>query len=339
MLDERKMAILKAIVDSYIEIAEPVGSRTLSKISTLGVSSATIRNEMSDLEQLGFLNKTHSSSGRVPSDKAYRFYVNMLLADGIRLNPRSIEKLKKSLTTENETSDIYEIANRQLADLTKYTAFLISPLTNYYTIEYFMLHRLDSESLMAVFVGRKNESITHVINNSDFRDEQSLFDYEIKIRSYLINYSIEEIKETILKLRKDDANYQLTKRILAMAINFLEKKYEYVVYSSGLGNLISFVNNDDISTVRSLLEFIENKENIINVSIDETVDEILNIRIGMENKDEIMQGLSILTAKYVAPGNDSGNISIIGPTRMDYQKLVKTLLNFSTTLRKKKKNY
>ena len=83
MLDERKMAILKEIVDSYIEIAEPVGSRTLSKISTLGVSSATIRNEMSDLEELGFLNKTHSSSGRVPSDKAYRFYVNMLLADGI----------------------------------------------------------------------------------------------------------------------------------------------------------------------------------------------------------------------------------------------------------------
>lgn len=339
MLDERKMAILKAIIDSYIEIAEPVGSRTLSKMSTLGVSSATIRNEMSDLEELGFLNKTHSSSGRVPSDKAYRFYVNLLLESGIRLNPKSIEKLKRSFTTDSENSNIYETANKQLADVTKYTAFLISPLTNYYTIEYFMLHRLDEDRLMAVYVGKKNESLTHIIANSDFSDDKSLAEFELRMRNLLINYSIEDIKKTIMDLDQGDKNYQLTKTLLERAIKFLEKKYDYVVYSSGIGNVISFTEADDMETVKTLLEFFEDKENIINVSIDQAIDDMLNIRIGMENNDDRMKGLSVLTAKYVVSGNDSGKISIIGPTRMDYHRLVKTLLNFSTTLSELNRNY
>ncbi|NLD17624.1 MAG: heat-inducible transcription repressor HrcA [Tissierellia bacterium] len=330
MLDARKIAILTEIVDYYIDYAEPIGSRTLSKNPTIGLSPATIRNEMSDLEELGYLTKTHISSGRVPSDKAYRIYVNSILDDEMKLNRKFINSMKKDLI-HGSTSlrEFYESANKLLSQKTNYITVIISPVANSFTIEYVKLEMLATNRFLLILVGSRGSTSSYVLDNivmeeEEFRLlEESLFDL-------LVKKDFNELK----KERDKIANFtqkEIYLKILEMALEFLEEQNSYNVFLNGIGNILNFWSGD-MENVKALIDFLEDDKNLIEFSLQREIDKILDIRIGEENKDGILQETSVISSNYANTTGNLGNIILIGPTRMDYRKLANILYNFSVTL-------
>lgn len=330
MLDARKIAILTEIVDYYIDYAEPIGSRTLSKNPTIGLSPATIRNEMSDLEELGYLTKTHISSGRVPSDKAYRIYVNSILDDEMKLNRKFINSMKKDLI-HGSTSlrEFYESANKLLSQKTNYITVIISPVANSFTIEYVKLEMLATNRFLLILVGSRGSTSSYVLDNivmeeEEFRLlEESLFDL-------LVKKDFNELK----KERDKIANFtqkEIYLKILEIALEFLEEQNSYNVFLNGIGNILNFWSGD-MENVKALIDFLEDDKNLIEFSLQREIDKILDIRIGEENKDGILQETSVISSNYANTTGNLGNIILIGPTRMDYRKLANILYNFSVTL-------
>lgn len=330
MLDERKLAILTMIVDYYINSAEPIGSRTLSKNPSIGLSSATIRNEMSDLEELGYLTKAHISSGRIPSDKAYRIYVNSILEDEMRVNEKFIDSMKKSLV-QGSTSlkDFYESANRLLSQKTNYITVMISPIANTFTIEYVKIELLSPNRILLILVGSGGVTSSYLIDNA-LIDQQDVDSLEKQIINLLVDKSIDEIEE---KLETDfqSSSKDIYLKILEMALEFLRKQNSYNVFLNGIGNIINFWG-EDIENVKALIEFLEDDKNLIEFSLERELDKILDIRIGEENKDRILKETSVISSNYANSIGNMGNIILIGPTRMDYRKLANILYNFSVTL-------
>ena len=330
MLDDRKLAILTEIVDYYIKSAEPIGSRTLSKKPEIGLSSATIRNEMSDLEELGYLMKTHISSGRIPSNKAYRLYVNHILEDGIKRNDKFIESLKSNLINESSSlKNYYETANKMLSQETSYITVILSPIANSYTIEYMKLELLSSKSLLVIFVGQHGENSSYIFNNFMLQEGIDISELENYSKKLILNKTKGELKETILDLTSDYPNKEFFVQLINMALEFLEKQDSYNVFLNGIGNIFGWTEENDL---KSLIDFIEEDKNLIDVSIRSSIEEILDIKIGNENEDEILHNSSIMTSSYTTEFGDSGNITLIGPTRMDYRKLANILYNFSALL-------
>lgn len=330
MLDERKLAILTMIVDYYISSAEPIGSRTLSKNPSIGLSSATIRNEMSDLEELGYLTKAHISSGRIPSDKAYRIYVNSILEDEMRVNEKIIDSMKKTLVHGSTSlKEFYESANRLLSQKTNYITVMISPVANTFTIEYVKVELLSPNRILLILVGSGGVTSSYLIDNVVVNEEDMDL-LEQELIKLLVDRSISEIEE---KMESDfqSFNKNIFPKILEMALEFLRKQNSYNVFLNGIGNIVNFWRQD-IENVKALIEFLEDEKNLIEFSLQSELDKILDIRIGEENKDRILKETSVISSNYANSIGNMGNIILIGPTRMDYRKLANILYNFSVTL-------
>lgn len=330
MLDARKIAILTEIVDYYIDHAEPIGSRTLSKNPTIGLSPATIRNEMSDLEELGYLTKTHISSGRIPSDKAYRIYVNSILDDEMKLNRKFINSMKKDLI-HGSTSlrEFYESANKLLSQKTNYITVIISPVANSFTIEYVKLEMLASNRLLLILVGSRGSTSSYVLDNITLKEEEFLI-LEKNLISLLIKKDFNELKKEQEKI-PDSKQKEIYLKVLEMALEFLEEQNSYNVFLNGIGNILNFWSGD-MDNVKALIDFLEDDRNLIEYSLQREIDKILDIRIGEENDDGILQETSVISSNYANTTGNLGNIILIGPTRMDYRKLANILYNFSVTL-------
>lgn len=330
MLDERKTAILTLIVDYYINSAEPIGSRTLSKNPSIGLSSATIRNEMSDLEELGYLTKTHVSSGRIPSDKAYRAYVNSILEDEMKVNKKFINSMKQDLI-QGSTSlrEFYESANKLLSQKTNYITVIISPVANSFTIEYIKLELLNSNRLLLILVGSGGVTSSYLIDNIEMDDDEFSI-IEENLRKLLIRKDINEV-EKIKSEISDSPKIKIYMRVVEMALEFLRTQNSYNVFLNGISNIINFWD-EDMENVKALIEFLEDDKNLIEFSLQREIDKILDIRIGEENKDGILKETSVISSNYANTTGNLGNIILIGPTRMDYRKLANILFNFSVTL-------
>lgn len=331
MLDDRKLAILTEIVDYYINSAEPIGSRTLSKNPSIGLSSATIRNEMSDLEELGFLMKTHISSGRIPSDKAYREYVNYFFDDGIKLNENYIKSLNESLDLcSSSLKDFYETANRLLSQKTNYITVIVSPIANSYTIEYVKLELLNSNRLLFVLVGKHGDTASYVLDNSGISEETSILVLDETIKSLILNRDSNYIKEKLDNFSSDFPNREFYINVLEKALEFLKKQNSYNVFLNGIGNIINYWKED--RQVKSLIDFLEDDKNLIKMSLKNEIDKILDIKIGEENEVDILHNSSLISSQYENTIGEKGNIILIGPTRMDYKKISNILYNFSKAL-------
>lgn len=332
MINERKATILKAIVGSYIKFAEPVGSMSLAKQYDLGISSATIRNEMSELEKLGYLTKIHTSSGRIPSDKAYRFYVNLLSKNGFDENKDVQNHIKEEIESEFDSDDLYKKANKVLTKATNYLTIIISPVDNFYTIKYLKIDKLDEDRILVILVGNMDESITDIIMCKNLIDLEEIENYEQKIKNLLINKSKNEIQKSKSEIDKSDLNFELTEAIMNLALSFFKKHEDYRLYLNGVSNILDFTESENPEDIKELLQFVEDRDRVTEILIEKAIDDILNVRIGNENTYEALKNFSILTSKYYTPNNFEGNVSIIGPTRMDYGNLLNLLMNFSATL-------
>lgn len=336
MLDERKIKVLYAIINSYIMSAEPIGSRTITKQYDLGVSSATIRNEMSDLEDLGYLNKPHSSAGRIPSDKAYRLYVNELLkSKKYNIDAGKKNQIKNILTQESrEIEQLLQNSARVLSALTSYTALAISPQLKGSTIKHIQLIPIDEFQILMVLVTNAG-----VVKNSIFRLKERIPESQISILSNFLSdklkgLSVEEIEGEISgEILKEIYEF---KNIIDNIIPVINKSMEDIdnidLYSEGVNKILNFPEYKDLEKAKTFMSFIENKDAVVDLLSNNPLSKDIEIVIGNENIYAPIKDCSLLTATYKLGDKTIGKIGVIGPTRMDYFRVISTLQLFSENI-------
>jgi heat-inducible transcriptional repressor len=320
-LNERKLRILQAIISDFIYSAEPVGSRTLSKKYDMGISPATIRNEMSDLEEMGFLTHPHTSAGRVPSDKAYRLYVDNLM------RKYELPDDEKKLIAEKLTSNVIELektiqhAASLLSELTSLTAFaMAAPETD--RIKYIKLMPVDEITVILMIVSESGKVSNTALKISVPYDEEGL-DIIAKTMTYTYKGKsiTDALKLDIIKTFESDieAMSSLARTIMPNFLKTLENMLDVNIYMDGLTNIFSFPEYNDIDKAKVFLKMLDKKDHFRNILINR--DNGVIITIGDENSDEIIRDYSLITATYHVDGQFAGKIGVIGPKRMKYDEV------------------
>ena len=331
-LDERKKKILKAIIANYLETGEPVGSRTISKYTDLNLSSATIRNEMADLEELGYIVQPHTSAGRIPTDKGYRFYVDNLMEE-----KEEVEEVKSSLL---ERVDRMELLLKQVAKVlaynTNYATMVTAPNYNK-TVKFIQLSQVDLDNLLAVIVVEGNIIKNQMIHVDVALDNEDVLKFNILLNTFLQGASLEDINlEMIQAMKKQAGEYEgILDQIFQGIVEAIHEAKELEIYTSGATNILKYPELGDITKTSELLEKFEDKTELTHI-LEETVGKDDNtgiqVYIGDETPVQNMQDCSLVTATYKMPEGATGTIGIIGPKRMDYKKVVSTLKNLTIEL-------
>lgn len=336
MLDDRKIKVLYAIIDSYLLTAEPIGSRTISKQYGLGVSSATIRNEMSDLEELGYLNKPHTSSGRVPSDKAYRLYVDQILkAEKLKIDVNKKEKIKRVLTKESKEIDqLIQNAAKILSAITSYTALAISPQLKKIKLKHIQLIPIDYTEILVVLVGDSG-----IVKNTIFRVEQEIPVDQLNRISNFLNHKLKGLTIDDIGKAMDNQIFEEIyefKEIIDNIIPIINKSLEDIdnveVYADGVTKIFNFPEYKDLDRAKSFISFIEDKELLIDILLENSLENGIEITIGDENIYDPIKDCSLITTTYRLGDMTIGKIGVIGPTRMDYFTSINALKLFSMNL-------
>lgn len=336
MLDERKIKVLYAIIESYINTAEPIGSRTISKDYNLGVSPATIRNEMSDLEEMGYLVKTHSSSGRIPSDKGYRLYVdNLLELKDNKSDFKRKDDIKRIL--EEESKEIEQLilnSSRLLSQITSYTSLALSPKQKETKIRHIQLLPIDKNQVLLIVVNESGIIKNTIFNMEDGIPQDQLIRITNMLNVKLKNRSFNEIdKEINDELFLDFYKYKgMIEEIIPIIGKSIGSMDTIELYSDGLTRLLNFPEYKDIDRVKSIISFIEDKNQLMDLLLMDNKDKDIDVTIGTENIYVPVKECSIITATYKLEGETLGKIGIIGPTRMNYLELTKTLKIFSENI-------
>lgn len=324
-MDKRKIRILQAIIQDYINTAEPVGSRTIAKKYDLGISSATIRNEMSDLEDMGYLEQLHSSSGRKPSDKGYRLYVDNFMQLH-KLSPLEEHIIKTHILNSAlyEMDKVIKQATTLLAELTGLTSIVKSPSSKKSCIKAVQLMNIDSNNILSVII-----TDTSIIRNNVIRLKQSVStDVLVKLSNILNarlnNLTVEEINlEVINNLRNDFKGYEdIFNAIIPALYESLNSIDTSDIYLEGTTNIFNYPEYNDIEKAKNFLSLIDNKDkikNLINSS------DSITIKIGAENFIEDAKDCTVISAIYSLKDKPLGTIGVIGPTRMPYSKVISIL--------------
>ena len=327
-LNERKIKILEAIITDYIETGEPIGSRTIAKKYNLGISPATIRNEMSDLEELGLIVQPHTSSGRVPSNKGYRLYVDEFMEQR-QLTDEEVSILKNVIKNNiNHMDYLMEQTAKALSMLTNYTTVVSKPIIEEVNIKNIQLMTLDEKSIIAVFV-TENKDIKNIVINVNKKFEQpELMNISHSIYNILNNYSLEEIKQQIFL--NNQTTFSQEEEIISLVFkaifNSFKEEEEIKLYTSGINNILDFPEFSNIEKAKSIFQTFEEKEILVNIfgNNNNADTNSIQILIGNESCIEPLKDCSIVKTEYKI-ANTIGKIGIIAPTRMDYAKAVSIL--------------
>ena len=318
-LSERKLKILQAIIADFIRTAEPVGSRTISKNYDLGISPATIRNEMSDLEELGYLTHPHTSSGRVPSEKAYRLYVNQMM------NKRELTEEEKTSISMQLNSNVTELENlvqraaHVLSEITNLTAFALTPRQDHDTLKYINLLPVDEKTVVLMLVSESGKVSNTAVKLVWPISEETL---QLLAKTMTYNYRGKTLSEAltfdIIKAVKSDAEAMtmFEKNIVPNFVRTLEDMLNVHLYMDGLTNIFSLPEYNDLDKAKMFLEMVNKKDDLTKTLINR--DNGVIITIGNENQNEMMQDCSLISATYHVDGKMVGKIGVIGPTRMRY---------------------
>lgn len=339
-LDKRKVKILKAIISSYIDSAEAVGSRTISRKYELGVSPATIRNEMSDLEEMGFLIQPHASSGRIPTDKAYRYYVDDLWEKMMGTNSANSANIEQLINIIEEKADeidsIFKNSVRILSQFTKYTSFIVSPQLKQSSIKRIQLVPVTDRTILLILVLQSNivKQVTLRLNSP--MPEEQMEKISSSLSEKLYGYKLEDIgliKNSLIKelySLKESYDESLLE-LLPFLIDQVGKLEDYNVYSDGFTNILDLPEYNDVVKAREFISFVEDKDSVVKL-FEITEGNDLGISIGSENKYEELRDCSLITATYKLNGKLIGKIGVIGPTRMDYKRVISTVKSISDAM-------
>lgn len=332
-MDARKQKILEAIVHDYISTAEPVGSRTISRKYNIGVSPATIRNEMADLEEMGLIEQPHTSAGRIPSDAGYRYYVDCLMERATLAYEAQllIESTFKSKIKQLE--DLIQLSLKVLSQMTNYASLILAPHFGKSTLQLIQLMLIEPGKALIVVVtdgGRIENRILDV--------PESVTKTDLELVSQILNdkfkgLTVNDWEKAILK----DVYSQLVKqqKVLSLAIELLSsvlnEETEDKVYLGGTLNILNQPEFRDVGKVKKLFELLE-KEEVLSNLLKEEHQEGVHVRIGAENKLEVIQECSIITATYKLDGEVLGTIGVLGPTRMQYPQAMSIVEFLTKTL-------
>lgn len=329
LLDDRKLRILQAIIDDYIHSAEPVGSRTIAKKHELGLSSATIRNEMADLEDMGFLEQPYTSSGRVPSDKGYRLYVDQLMQID-ELSETDTEKIRNAMDIRiNELSQLIRNASVVMSKFTKYTSIAVTPHTKKSALKAVQVVPIEQGKALVIIVTDSN-----VVRNSLVRIEEKITpDFLIQV-SNLLNeklkgFTLEMLKSNTIKSeveRTTSLPHNLIKPILDGIEDLIKTIDQPEIYLEGTTNILNFPEFKEVQKAKEFLNILDEKKLVSDLLISNLYsNNDIIIQIGNENIIEGIKDCSLVTASYSVGDHVIGTIGIIGPTRMEYSKVVSSM--------------
>ncbi len=340
-LDERKKKILQAVIRNYLETGEPVGSRTISKYTDLNLSSATIRNEMSDLEEMGYILQPHTSAGRIPSDKGYRFYVDTMLEE----KEREVEELKGILVEKDEKMDtLLKRVAKVLAVNTNYAAMITAPQYHRNKLKFIQLSRVDAHQILAVIVVEGNVIKNTILNVDEALSDETLLKLNILLNTHLNGLSIDEINLGMISALKQQAGIHsaIVSDVIDAVAEAIKSDDDLKIYTSGTNNILKYPELTDNREKASELINAFEEENALTELVTETLaDENstgIQVYIGNETPVQSMKDCSVVTATYELGEGMRGTIGIIGPKRMDYDKVIgtlKSLMNELDTLYKK----
>ena len=327
-LDDRKVTILKAIIKTYLETGEPVGSRTISKYTDLKLSSATIRNEMSDLEKMGYIQQPHTSAGRIPSDKGYRFYVDQIMQE----KEQEVTEVKSLMI---KRVDRVELVLKKLAQLlannTNYAAMISGPQYHQNKLKFIQLSRMEENKLLVVIVVEGNLIKNAMVNIPESVSQEDILNLNILLNSALNGLTIEQINLDVITKLKQQAGVhsQIVDLVLnevAGAIRADEEDLQ--IYTSGATNIFKYPELSDGEKASQLISTLEQKDKLQELIADVNESEDSNgiqVYIGDETPLQTMKDCSVVTANYELGEGIRGTIGIIGPKRMDYERVLSTL--------------
>lgn len=325
-LNERKIKILEAIINDYIHTGEPIGSRTIAKKYDLGISSATVRNEMSDLEELGLIVQPHASAGRVPSDKGYRYFVDSMMHYR-ELTEEEQAYLKNTIMHGiNQVEYFMEEIAKSIALLTNYTTIVSEPLVSQTKVKHLQLVPVDETSIVVIIVTDSKAIKNSIVRLKEAPGHETLNSLSEMLDKSLSGMNFSDIEESVANhiLQKHPNESHILVPVLTAVLNVIKAEDNVRVYTSGAKNILAFPEFSNLEKARSIFQTLEEKELLITLLGNERTDDI-QIVIGSENTMEQMRDCSIIKANYRLGGSNCGQIGIIGPTRMDYPQVVSVL--------------
>ncbi len=327
-LDARKVKILEAIISSYLDTAEPVGSRTISKNYDLGISPATIRNEMSDLEDLGFIVQPHTSAGRIPSDKGYRLYVDMLMQSGTG-KLLQLEQMSSLIASANRIENLLmEIAN-VLAEKTNLTAVVSKPRYERSAVKKLQLMQVEDRKILVVIVTEGNVASNFIFDIDHKIKQRQLDAISVLLNEKLRGLEVEQINLPIIEDLKSivGEHEEVVTKVLEAIFKSVKNKDGTEIYTSGTLNVLKSPEFRDFEKASSLIEAFEKKDAIKSLLLSTVRDDEdgITVRIGSENGVEAMNDCSLITTSYHINGKPLGIVGVIGPKRMDYANVITSL--------------
>ena len=333
-LDERKQKILYAIIKTYLETGEPVGSRTISKDADLGLSSATIRNEMSDLEDMGYILQPHTSAGRIPSDKGYRFYVDQLMQE----KDRQVTEIKEMMIDrQDKMESVLKQMAQVLASNTNYATMITSPQFHQTKLKFIQLSMISPEQLLAVVVTEGNVVKNKMLHMKHGLDNETILKLNILLNTSLNGLTMEQINlGTIAKLKEQAGIHSaVINSVLDAVAEAIQMDDDLEVYTSGATNIFRYPELSDSTRASALLGAFEDKQQLADLVTETLASEEnhgIQVYIGDETPVKTMKDCSVVTATYELGEGMKGTIGIIGPKRMDYEHVMKTLKTLQSEL-------
>lgn len=327
-LDERKRKILKAIIKTYMETGEPVGSRTISKYADLNVSSATIRNEMSDLTDMGYIVQPHTSAGRIPSDKGYRLYVDALMKE----KEDEIAEIRDLMIEKTDKMDkVLKQVAKVLAANTNYATMISVPQYSGNKLKFVQLSRVNLLQLVAVVVSDNNVIHNQIIDLDEEMDDQTILKLNLLLNTNLNGVPIQDINLGMIARLKEQAGMhsEIVATVLdAVADTIHVDEEDMEIYTSGATNIFKYPELADKTKASELISAFEEKQQLVDLvkeHMSDTENTGVQVYIGDEMPIQTMRDCSVVTATYELGSGMRGTIGIIGPKRMDYENVVDSL--------------
>ncbi len=343
-LSERKEKILNAVIRNYLETGEPVGSRTISKYTDLNLSSATIRNEMSDLEELGYIVQPHTSAGRIPTDKGYRFYVDNMLKEKLaELDEREKKVTEKEdilIEKVDKVETLLQNMAKVLAVNTNYATMVSAPKTQGNKIKFIQLSMLEEKQLLCTVVSDKNHVVNKILKVDRELNQEMIVRLNVALNTALAGLSLEEINLGVISTLTSQTGEleDLVNQVLKAITEAISTDEQMKIYTSGATNIFKYPELSDKERASRLLTTLEEKSQLTELISAGDEETGIQVYIGSETPVQAMKDCSVVTATYELEDGFKGTIGIIGPKRMDYEKVVETLRNVKEQVSESFKN-
>ena len=326
-LDERKLKILQTIIKTYLETGEPVGSRTISKYTDLNLSSATIRNEMADLEDLGYIIQPHTSAGRIPSDKGYRLYVDMLMEEK---EHEITDMQEKMLQKADKMEQLLQQAARVLANSTNYATMVSAPTYNRNKLKFIQLSQVDANQIIAVIVMEGNIIKNKIVTVAEPLDNETMLKLNMLLNTNLNGIAVEDINLGMIARLKEQAGIHsgVISDVLDAVANTIQLDNDLEIYTSGATNIFKYPELSDKQSAQEIISAFEEKQQLaelVTQTLASDESKGIQVYIGSETPVQTMKDCSVVTATYELGQGMQGTVGIIGPKRMDYENVMKTL--------------